>query len=105
MAASNTPMRHGNAIYGARVFFLSGLGLLVLPLLPEVVLQLTASSDLKLAAPILYYEAIVSFLVLSPALLLPGIWGRGWVNVTVLPLALTSIIVGFHALRLGHDGA
>ncbi len=101
MAASNTPMPHGNATYRARVFFLSGLGLLVLPLIPEVVLQLTARSDLKLAAPILYYEAIVSFLVLSPALLLPGIWGRGWMIVTALPLALTSIIVGFHALSLG----
>ena len=87
--------------YGPHAFLFSLLGLACLPLLPEVALQIQSGSDLKNAAPIGYYQAIVSFLLLAPALLLPRWWARGWVVLVTVMLVPPTVIVGFYAFTQG----
>ena len=83
--------------FGERVFLFSLLGLAILPLLPEVGLFFVNRSDIKIFAPILYYQGIVSFLLVCPALLLPRLLSRVWVALTAVLLGVPTVIVGFYS--------
>lgn len=87
--------------FGERVFLSSLLGLAVLPLLPEVVLFFANRSDIKIFAPIVYYQGIVSFLLVCPALLLPRLLARIWVAITAVLLGVPTVIVGFYSVING----
>lgn len=91
MAASKTPRS------GAKVFLLALLGLGVLPLLPEVGLWLANPSDFRTIAPILYYQGIVSFLLLLPALLLPHRLRQIWVGLFAGAVGAVTLIIGFYS--------
>ncbi len=87
--------------FGHVIFFATLAGLAVLPLVPELCLFFRQQNDLKQFIPVLYYECIVSFLLLSPALWLPGLWSRGWVLIVGLILMGSTLIVGFQAMSIG----
>jgi hypothetical protein len=70
---------HGLAGSGSPRYFPSLAGLALLPLAPEIWLFFRNGEDLKLFAPIAYYEGIVSFLLLAPALFTNRLWSRIWV--------------------------
>jgi heptose-I-phosphate ethanolaminephosphotransferase len=89
------------AAFGPRAFAYSLAGLGALPLLPEVGLFLQNHTDIKAFVPIIYYQFAVSFLVLMPALLLPRLLARIWVVMVGLPLAVSTIIVGFYSASIG----
>jgi len=79
----------------------SWLALALLPFAPETGLFLRSSSDIKYFGPICYYEGIVSFLLLAPALLLPRILSRAWVIVVGGGMGLATLTVGFYAACFG----
>ena len=87
--------------FGSTTFLRSLLGLIALPLLPELALQVQGGSDLKRAAPIFYYQGIISFLLFAPALLLPRTWSRYWVVLTATLLATVTALTGFYAVTQG----
>jgi heptose-I-phosphate ethanolaminephosphotransferase len=89
------------ARFGPTGFLLSLLGLGVLPLTPEVILFFRNHEDLKYFLPICYYEAIVSFLLLVPALFLGRRLARLWVAAIGGACALTTVIVGYQAATIG----
>jgi glucan phosphoethanolaminetransferase (alkaline phosphatase superfamily) len=86
---------------GSLRYFLSLAALALLPLAPEVTLFFRNQEDLKLFAPIAYYEAIVSFLLLLPALLANSLWSRLWVVVAGSAAGLATMIAGFQAVSIG----
>ncbi len=73
----------------------------VLPLAPEVYLFFGSHADLKYFAPIAYYELLISFLLLAPALFLPRFPARVWVILSGGAMALATLVVGFHAVCYG----
>src|ERR1051326_703222 len=87
--------------FGPTVFGLSLVGLGVLPWVPDLQLLITNRSDLKIELPILYYEAIISFLLVAPALLLPGMLSRLWTILATLVLAIPTAILSFYAASSG----
>ena len=82
-------------------FLLALLGLAMLPLAPELYLCLRHHDGLKFIISITYYEMIVSFLLLAPALILPHIWGRFWALAIGGIECLATLIVGFEAFTVG----
>jgi len=78
---------------------LAGIGLLAL--VPEQCLFFRNHEDVKLFAPIAYYEGIVSFLLLAPALLMNRPWSRAWVLTVGSVMAVATLIVGFQAATIG----
>ncbi len=86
---------------GALIFFLSLAGIALLPLAPELCLFFRNQGDLKSLVPIGYYEAIVSFLLLTPALLINGSWSRFWVATAGTVMGLATLVVGFQAVSIG----
>ena len=83
--------------YGSRVFVWSLFGLAAVPLLPEVALLFQNGSDLKIFAPVFYYQCIVAFVLAAPALLLPRIWSRLWVVASTSATAPATLIAGFYS--------
>jgi heptose-I-phosphate ethanolaminephosphotransferase len=77
------------------------IGLAALPVVPELGLFVQTRSDLKYFLPICYYEGIVSFLLLIPALLLPRLLARAWVGLAGGAMALATLWVGFYSTRFG----
>lgn len=77
------------------------LGLAALPLLSEGILHWNNGSDLHLAVSSFYYQAIVSFLLLCPALLLPRQLARVWTGLIAPVLGLATVITIFHNLAQG----
>ena len=57
-----------SASLGPRAYVLSLAALALLPIAPELYLFFRNHEDLKYFGPIAYYEGIVSFLLLAPAL-------------------------------------
>jgi glucan phosphoethanolaminetransferase (alkaline phosphatase superfamily) len=82
-------------------YFLSLAGLALLPLAPELCLIFRNREDLKFFAPIGYYEAIVSFLILAPALVANRLWSRIWVVAAGSAMAVATLVVAFQALTVG----
>ena len=82
-------------------FLLSLVGLGILALAPELALFVKNHEDLKYFAPICYYEAIVSFLLLVPALWLGRVWSRIWTLVVGTAMGVATLIVGFQAACIG----
>jgi len=83
------------------VFIASLLGLAALPCAPEICLLVRNHEDLKYFAPVLYYEGIVSFLLLAPVLLL-GRWGaRIWVGSAGIVMGTATLVTGFQAVSGG----
>jgi len=87
--------------FGPAAFLLSLAGLAVLPLMPEVQLSLHNRIGLKLFASICYYEGIVSFLLLAPALVLGRFWSRLWMTGVAIVMGLATLIVGFYSFANG----
>ena len=84
------------------VSYLLSLALLaILPLAPEQYLFFRDHEDLKFFAPIAYYGAIVSFLLLAPALLISRAWSRAWVAAIGSVMGAATLIVGFQAVSIG----
>ncbi len=82
-------------------FVLSLAALALLPIVPEAYLCLRGHGDLKAFAPICYYEAIVSFLLVIPALIPFRPWSRAWVLVVGSLMAVATLAVGFQAVTVG----
>jgi glucan phosphoethanolaminetransferase (alkaline phosphatase superfamily) len=68
---------------------------------PELLLYFRNHEDLKYFGPICYYEFIVSFVLLLPALIGNRTWSRFWVVSVGSVMALATIIVGFQAATIG----
>lgn len=86
---------------GPAAYFLSLAGLGLLPLAPEFYLFFRNHEDLKYFAPIGYYEAIVSFILLAPALLMGRPWSRYWVAAVGALMGAATLVVGFQAFSIG----
>jgi len=84
--------------FGTAGHLLSLMGLAVLPLAPEIYLYFRSHGGVKYFAPIGYYECIVSFLLLAPALLANRAWSRFWVSAVGTVMALATLVLGFQAL-------
>jgi heptose-I-phosphate ethanolaminephosphotransferase len=87
--------------FGSALFLVSLAGIGVLPLAPELGFLFRGQADLKYLAPICYYEALVSFLLLAPALFLNRFGSRAWVLVVGVAFALSTLIVGAYAACYG----
>jgi heptose-I-phosphate ethanolaminephosphotransferase len=87
--------------FGSTLFLLSLVGIGALPLAPELGFLFRGQADLKSLGPIGYYEAIVSFLLLVPALLSNRFWSRAWMLVVGVAFALSTLIVGAYAACYG----
>lgn len=86
---------------GKITFVSSLIGLAVLPLFPEFILQWQNGSGFRSAAATFYYQGIVAFLTLGPVLILPRLPARVW-TVSLLPLLwLSTTITTFFALAQG----
>jgi glucan phosphoethanolaminetransferase (alkaline phosphatase superfamily) len=86
---------------GSISYFISLAGLALLPLAPELVLLFRSHEDLKLFAPVGYYEGIVSYLLLAPALFVNRLWSRIWVLAIGSLMGVATLIVGFQAASIG----
>lgn len=86
---------------GCAPYFLSLAGVGLLPLAPELRLYVRNHEDLKFFAPIAYYEGIVSFLLLAPALLMNRQWSRAWVAAIGSAMGMATLVVGFQAVSIG----
>lgn len=86
---------------GWKAFFISLIGLMGLPLVPEIVIFLKNDSDLNNFAPIAYYILIVSFLFVTPALWLPAKASRVWVGLVGLLTGGATLTVAFQAVTIG----
>jgi len=75
--------------------------LALLPLAPEQILFFRNHEDIKYFAPIAYYEAIVSFLLLAPALLMNRLGSRVWVAAIGSVMGVATLVVGFQAMTIG----
>lgn len=69
--------------------------------MPELWLFFHQQNDLKQFVPIFYYECIISFTLVCPALWLPGIWGRIWISLIGLAFLGTTLVAGFQAVSIG----
>lgn len=87
--------------FGSPLFLLSLAGIGALPLAPELGFLFRGQADLKYLGPIGYYEAIVSFLLLAPALFLNRFGSRAWMLVVGVSFALSTLIVGAYAACYG----
>jgi len=86
---------------GAFGYFLSLAALALLPIAPELTLYFRNHEDLKFFAPIAYYEAIVSYLLLAPALVANRLWSRIWVLTVGSLMGAATLVVGFQAAGVG----
>ena len=84
---------------GAR-YLISLMALALLPLVPEFWLWARHYDDIKAFASIAYYECIVSFLLLMPALILTRRWARGWVIAIGIVTLLATLVTGFQAVTV-----
>lgn len=80
---------------------LSLLGLALLPLVPEFYLCLRTDAGLKAFAPIAYYECIVSYGLLAPALMFNRAWSRFWVSVIGSVMAVATVIACWQPVSVG----
>jgi len=87
--------------FGSIAFLLSLSVIAALALGPELFLFIPNHEDIRKFAPIAYYIAIISFLLVTPALWLPSIASRVWVIFVGLTTLVASLIVGFQAVSIG----
>lgn len=82
-------------------YLLSLGGLALLPLLPELYLCLRTGAGLKVFAPIAYYECIVSYGLLAPALMFNRAWSRVWVGLIGTIMAVATVIALWQPVSVG----
>ena len=83
----------GNTRFGPSAFVWSLAGLGILPILPEIVLAVRTGADFRAFRATGYYESVVSFLLLAPALVLSERLSKLWVTaytLVVLPVTLIA---------------
>ena len=85
----------------AFAFLLAFVGLAVLPLVPELYLCLRNHDGLRAFISIAYYELIVSFFLLAPALFLHRSIARYWILAVGILECATTLIVGWQAVTVG----
>jgi len=76
-------------------------GLIGMPLIPEILMFVKNDSDLSNFAPVAYYILIVSFLLFTPAMWLPGKVTRGWVLLLGVLTGGATLTVSFQAVTIG----